>query len=117
MYGALLQLFAAPNIVFPENIAAIDNNVTRCKQLSELADGIFGNLTGREHEPNRARRLQLFDKFVEARGANPEATLKRFYREQDRIRLQPANSQMKPIYVDPEHIRIQGKVVAVLRKL
>ncbi|HLQ35059.1 MAG TPA: S24 family peptidase, partial [Chloroflexota bacterium] len=44
-------------------------------------------------------------------------TLKRFYREKDRIRLQPANSQMAPIYVDPEHIHVQGKVVAVLRKL
>src|SRR5581483_6449418 len=52
-----------------------------------------------------------------SRGANPEATLKRFYREDDRIRLQPANSQMEPIYVDPEHLQIQGRVMAVLRKL
>jgi repressor LexA len=50
-------------------------------------------------------------------GANPEATLKRFYREPDRIRLQPANSTMQPIYVDPDRVTVQGKVVAVLRKL
>jgi repressor LexA len=50
-------------------------------------------------------------------GANPEATLKRFYREKDRIRLQPANSQMEPIYVDPDRVQVQGKVMAVLRRL
>jgi len=45
-----------------------------------------------------------------------EATLKRFYREKGRIRLQPANQTMKPIYVDPDKVQIQGKVVAVLRR-
>jgi repressor LexA len=53
-------------------------------------------------------------------GANGAATLKRFYRERDRIRLQPANSQMDPIYVpagewDSEW-EIQGKVTAVYRR-
>lgn len=42
------------------------------------------------------------------------ATLKRFYREKDRIRLQPANSEMEPIYVKDVHI--QGRVEAVIRK-
>lgn len=46
-----------------------------------------------------------------------EATLKKVYRERNRIRLQPANSQMKPIFVDPENVEIQGKVIAVIRKL
>jgi repressor LexA len=46
-----------------------------------------------------------------------EATLKRLYREGERVRLQPANSQMKPIYVDAEGLEIQGKVVAVQREL
>lgn len=45
-----------------------------------------------------------------------ETTLKRFYREADRVRLQPANSAMQPIYVAPESVAIQGKVLAVLRK-
>lgn len=44
-----------------------------------------------------------------------EATLKRFYRENGRIRLQPANSTMSPIVVD--HVDIQGVVVGVFRKL
>lgn len=45
------------------------------------------------------------------------ATLKRLYREMGRIRLQPANSAMEPIYVDPAELRVQGKVVAVIRQL
>ncbi|RME49409.1 MAG: transcriptional repressor LexA [Chloroflexi bacterium] len=44
-------------------------------------------------------------------------TLKRFYHEGDRIRLQPANPTIEPIYVDPEDVEIQGKVVAVIRSL
>ena len=46
-----------------------------------------------------------------------EVTLKKLYREPGRLRLQPANEQMKPIYVKPENVELQGKVVAVLRKL
>ena len=44
-----------------------------------------------------------------------EATLKRLYRERDRIRLQPANSTMNPIYVSPQDLLIQGKVVYQIR--
>jgi repressor LexA len=47
----------------------------------------------------------------------PETTLKRLYREPGRLRLQPANSQMAPIYVEPERLQIQGRVVAVIRRL
>ena len=52
-------------------------------------------------------------------GPTPEgrATLKRLYREKGRIRLQPANSAMNPIYVDSADLRVQGKVVAVIRQL
>ncbi len=46
-----------------------------------------------------------------------EATLKRYYREPDgRIRLQPANSSMSPIFVDASGLQIQGRVLAVMRK-
>jgi len=46
-----------------------------------------------------------------------EVTLKKIYREKDRIRLQPANKTMQPMYFAPEEVEIQGKVIAVLRKL
>jgi len=46
-----------------------------------------------------------------------DATLKRYYKEPDgRVRLQPANSTMEPIYVDPESLQIQGRLLAVMRK-
>lgn len=44
-----------------------------------------------------------------------EATLKRFFREQGRVRLQPANPGMEPIYVREQDMQIQGKVVALFR--
>lgn len=43
-------------------------------------------------------------------------TLKHFYHEGNRIRLQPANPTMEPIYVAPEEVQIQGKVMMVLRQ-
>ncbi len=46
-----------------------------------------------------------------------EVTLKKVYHEAGRIRLQPANKEMKPMYYQPEDIEIQGKVIGVLRKL
>lgn len=49
--------------------------------------------------------------------AEREVTLKKFYAESGRIRLQPANSQMAPIYVDPDNVEIQGKVIAVIRQV
>ena len=49
--------------------------------------------------------------------AEKEATLKKFYGEPGRIRLQPANSQMQPIYAEPDNVEIQGKVIAVIRHL
>src|SRR5262249_29049759 len=46
-----------------------------------------------------------------------EATLKRFYRESGaRVRLQPANSEMQPIVVSAAELKIQGRVIGVLRK-
>jgi repressor LexA len=46
-----------------------------------------------------------------------EVTLKKVYHETGRIRLQPANKKMEPMYYRPEDVEIQGKVVGVLRKL
>ncbi|MCD6358545.1 MAG: repressor LexA [Dehalococcoidia bacterium] len=45
-----------------------------------------------------------------------EVTLKKFYREGKRIRLQPSNGQMSPICVDAKGVEIQGRVVCVIRK-
>ena len=46
-----------------------------------------------------------------------EATLKKIYHETDgSVRLQPANAQMQPLLIQAEDLRIQGRVIAVLRK-
>jgi repressor LexA len=45
-----------------------------------------------------------------------DATLKRFYRDGDNIRLQPSNVNMKPIIVPAATVQIQGRVIGVLRK-
>jgi len=46
-----------------------------------------------------------------------EVTLKRLFREKEMIRLQPSNASMKPLYVNPQNVEVQGKVVGVIRKL
>ncbi len=47
-----------------------------------------------------------------------ETTLKYFYREPNRVRLQPANPNMEPIYIEnPQHVRIMGKVIMVIRQV
>ncbi len=47
-----------------------------------------------------------------------ETTLKYFYREKNRIRLQPANPTMNPIYINnPAQVRVMGKVVMVIRQI
>ena len=59
--------------------------------------------------------IQDGDMVVAWLQAEKEVTLKRLYQEGDRIRLQPANSTMSPIYVDRDNLEIHGKVVGVLR--
>ena len=53
-------------------------------------------------------------------GERGNATLKRFYKEAEQVRLQPANSEMKPIYIArdvwDDEWQVQGKVTAVYRK-
>ena len=49
--------------------------------------------------------------------AEREVTLKRLFREVNRIRLEPANTQMQPIYTTPDNVEIQGKVITVIRQL
>lgn len=48
---------------------------------------------------------------------NEEATLKRYYKEGSRIRLQPANSAMEPMYIEPKTpLKVQGVLIGLIRK-
>ena len=60
------------------------------------------------------RKIPRNGDIVVALLENGEATLKRFYREKKRVRLQPANSNYEPIYVD--RVDVQGVVVGVVRR-
>jgi repressor LexA len=71
-----------------------------------IADGDYVIIERRESARDGETVVALLD--------DGQATLKRFYKERGRIRLQPANSAMAPIYVDKD-IRIQGVLIGVLR--
>jgi repressor LexA len=62
------------------------------------------------------RRAADNGEMVIALVGGQDATLKKFYKEGGRVRLQPANPSMEPILVDPDAVQIQGVVVGVMRK-
>ena len=63
-----------------------------------------------------AVRAENGDTVVAWLKSEEEATLKKFYAEGERVRLQPANSQMDPIYCAASNLEVRGKVVSVIRK-
>jgi len=88
------------------------NYVLRVNGSSMIDDGIhdgdFVVVNRREKASNGEMVAALL---------NGEATLKRFYREADgRIRLQPANERMSPIWVSEGDLKVQGVVVGLMRK-
>jgi repressor LexA len=72
-----------------------------------------GDIVVMKHQ-KEAENGELVAVWLKEKG---ETTLKRLYLEGDRVRLQPANPMMEPIYVNPADIEIQGKVIAVIRRL
>lgn len=75
---------------------------------NHIDDGDYVIIRKQETAENGARVVAMVDN---------EVTLKRFYKEKDHIRLEPANGRMNPIIVDPsKNIRILGVLVGVMRK-
>ena len=72
-----------------------------------LCDGDFVVIERRETARNGEQVVALLD--------SGEATLKRFYREGGKIRLQPANRAMQPRMVDADRCKVQGVVIGVVR--
>jgi repressor LexA len=72
-----------------------------------LCDGDYVVIERRETARNGEQVVALLD--------TGEATLKRFYKEGGKIRLQPANRTMEPRIVDADRCRVQGVVIGVLR--
>ncbi len=75
----------------------------------QIRDGDFVVVNERKTADNGEMVIALLERT--------SATVKRYYREKDgRIRLQPANDAMEPIYTDERNLLIQGVVVGVLRR-
>jgi repressor LexA len=77
---------------------------------SMIEDGILDGDVVIVEKQSTARQGQIVVALLD-----DEATLKRFFREGDRFRLQPANSSMEPIYVDS--VEVQGVVRGVMRSI
>ncbi len=73
-----------------------------------IQDGDYVVVEKRDRAENGETVVALLD--------NERATLKRFYREKDHIRLQPANPEMEPLLIKSGDLKIQGVVIGVLRK-
>jgi len=74
-----------------------------------ISDGDFVVVNDRQSADNGEMVIAMLD--------GGSATVKRYYRERDgRIRLQPSNDQVAPIYVQENQMKVQGIVMGVLRK-
>jgi repressor LexA len=100
-------------IAVPEALAGKrDSYVLRVKGDSmideQIRDGDFVIIEDRKAADNGEMVIALVN--------GQDVTLKKFYRENGRVRLQPANPAMQPMMVDADQVQIQGVVVGVMRK-
>ena len=104
----------AESIAVPEGLISgrRDTYVLRVRGDSmieeQIRDGDWVIVEDRKSADNGEMVIALVD--------GSDVTLKTFYLEQGRIRLQPANATMQPILVDKDAVQIQGVVVGVMRK-
>ena len=103
----------AESIAVPEDLVGKrDTYVLKVRGDSmideQIRDGDFVIVEDRKTAENGEMVIALL--------GGSDVTLKKFYREDGRIRLQPANPAMQPLMVTPEQLQIQGVVVGVMRK-
>ncbi len=112
--GAPIEAVAtAETISVPEDlIGKKDTYVLRVRGESmideQIRDGDFVIVEDRKTAENGEMVIALL--------GGSDVTLKKFYRENGRIRLQPANPTMQPLIVPAEQLQVQGVVVGVMRK-
>ena len=112
--GAPIEAVAGnETIAVPEDLVGKrDTYVLRVRGDSmideQIRDGDFVIVEDRKLAQNGEMVIALL------RGA--EVTLKKLYRENGVVRLQPANPTMQPLVLDPDQVQIQGVVVGVMRK-
>lgn len=112
--GAPIEPYTDPNATMMVSSSLIKSGdksfVLQAKGDSMIDDGILSGDFVVVKEQKEARNGDI----VVAVLKNGFATLKRYYQEANRVRLQPANSTMSPMYVT--EVEIRGKVVAVIRQ-
>ena len=112
--GSPIEAIASnETIAVPDVLAGKrDSYVLRVKGNSmideQICDGDFVIVEDRKSVDNGEMVIALV--------GGQDATLKKFYRENGRVRLQPANPTMQPIMVDPDQVQVQGVVVGVMRR-
>jgi repressor LexA len=99
-------------IAVPEHLTSRgENYVLKVRGDSMVDDGILdGDLV------IISRREMADNGQMVVANVNGEVTLKRLYKEGDRVRLQPANSMMSPIYAAARDVAVQGVVVGLMRR-
>ena len=112
--GSPIEPFTDPNATFAvaQNMVAPSRKsyVLQVKGESMIEDGILDGDFVVIEETNQANNGDIVVAMME----NGVVTLKRFYKEKDRIRLMPANATMQPIFATD--VTIQGKCVGVIRR-
>jgi repressor LexA len=103
----------AETIAVPDNLVGkLDTYVLRVRGDSmideQIRDGDYVIIEDRKNAENGEMVIALL--------GGTEVTLKKFYRENGHIRLQPANPAMQPLVFGADHVQIQGVVVGVMRK-
>lgn len=112
--GQPLEPHTDPNATFQVSASMLSGTKTsyalQVKGESMIEDGILDGDFVVIEKVNQASNGEIVVALVD----DNLATLKRFYKEGDSVVLKPANSQMEPIY--PKTLRIQGRVVGLVRK-
>jgi repressor LexA len=112
--GRPLEPHVDPNATFQVSASLITGTKTayalQVKGESMIEDGIFDGDYVIIERANQAKNGEIVVALVD----DNLATLKRFFLQEGVVILKPANAQMEPIY--PKQIRIQGRVVALVRK-
>ena len=100
-------------IAVPENLRG--DFLLRVKGESMIEAGILDGDIVVVRRADDARNGEIVVALAGDDESADEATVKTFYREADRVRLQPENSALEPIYA--RHVQILGRVVGVFREL
>ena len=112
--GQPIQVFTDPNatLSIPQSMVTGRKRtyVLQVRGESMIEDGIMDG----DHVIVEQTEAANNGEIVVALLDNGMATLKRFFKEATRFRLEPANAKMQPIFV--KNVRIQGKVVGLIRK-